>query len=137
MDDDTVEHLKLIQNVIDHMGRNSFHLKAAAVILVAAIFAVAETQADSEFLLIGLVPVVTFWGLDAYYLWQEKYFRALYDGIRKGTHDIEKYGLFSMDTNPYDNVVEWWPRVLLNRTVAGFYLPLGIIVGLIGLLAGD
>ena len=135
MDDQTVEHLKLISNVVDRVGRNSFQLKAWAVILVAAIFALASREVDYRFYLVGLLPAFTFWGLDGYYLWQEKYFRALYDAVRRGAHDIEKYGLFSMNTKPYDDEVPWWGRVCVSRTIFPFYAALVVVIALASLIA--
>jgi hypothetical protein len=135
MDDHTVEHLKLISNVVDRMGRNSFHLKGWAVILVAAIFAFASREVDYRFYLVGLLPAVTFWGLDGYYLWQEKYFRALYNAVRTSAHDIEKYGLFSMNTKPYDDKVPWWGRVCVSRTIFPVYVALVVIIALASSIA--
>jgi hypothetical protein len=130
-----IEHLKLIQGTIDRLGRNSFQLKAWTVILVSAIFALSENQAEPRYLWIGMLPVITFWGLDSYYLWQEKLFRALYDGVREDKHDQQIHGQFSMDTSPHSSYVETWFRVLLNRTIFGFYAPLAITVCLISLIS--
>ena len=130
MDNQTIEHLKPISNVIGRMGRNSFQLKAWAVILVGAIFALAASQVDYRFYLVGLLPTFTFWGLDGYYLWQGKYFRALYDAVRAGKHDIEKYGPFSMETRPYDNDVPWWGRICVSRTIFPLYATLVAIIGI-------
>ena len=130
MDNNTVEHLKLILNIVDRMGRNSFQIKTWAVILVSAIFALAAREVDNRFLLIGLIPAFTFWGLDGYYLWQERYFRALYNAVRKGEHDIEKYGLFSMNTQPDNNDVHRWGRTCFSRTISGFYIPLITIIAI-------
>lgn len=130
-----VEHLKLISNVIDRMGRNSFLLKAWTVVIVGAIFALATKQVDDRFYLVGLLPAIAFWGLDGYYLWQEKYFRALYDAVRNDKHDVEKHGPFSMNTQPYDDVVVWWGRVCISRTVFGFYAPIVLAVVLVNRLA--
>ena len=135
MEDHTVEHLKLISKIVDRMGRNSFLLKAWAVVLVAAIFALASNQVDYRIYLTGLLPAIVFWGLDGYYLWQERYFRALYDAVRRGEHDIEKHGLFSMNTRPYDDRVPWWGRVCVSRTIVPFYLTLVVVIGIAGLVA--
>ena len=128
MDDRTVKHIQLITNTIDRLARNSFQLKAWAVILVAAIFALGTKEVDWRFYLIGLVPGVAFWGLDGYYLWQERLFRKLYDKVRNGEHDAERYGPFSMNTRTYQDEVAIWLRVCLSRTILGFYLPLVIAV---------
>ena len=135
MDDHTVEHLKLISQVIERMGRNSFQIKAWTVILVAAIFAIAAKEVDYRYYLVGLLPALTFWGLDGYYLWQERYFRALYDAVRKGEHDVQQHGLFSMNTKPYDSQVHWWGRICVSRTILWFYLPLVVVIGVTSAIA--
>ena len=33
------------------------------------------------------MPLLVFWILDAYYLWQERLFRAVYDSIRQKSED--------------------------------------------------
>lgn len=137
MDKQTIEHLKLISQVIERMGRNSFQIKTWTVVLVAAIFAFASSasQVDYRYYLVGLLPSLTFWGLDGYYLWQERYFRELYNAVRKGEHDVQAYGLFSMDTKPYDSQVPWWGRICVSRTILGFYLPLVAVIAVTSAIA--
>lgn len=130
MNDQTVEHLKLISEVAGRMGRNSFQLKAWTVVVVGAVFALATRQVDYRFYLVGLLPVLMFWGLDAYYLWRERHFRALFDAVRKDEHNIGEHGMFSMDTTPYDGIVPWWGRICVSRTIAFFYAPLVVAIGL-------
>ena len=135
MDDQTVEHVKLISQVIERMGRNSFQIKTWTVILVAAIFAFAAKEVDYRYYLVGLLPSVTFWGLDGYYLLQERYFRALYNAVRKGEHDVQQYGLFSMDTRPYHGQEARWGRICVSRTLLWFYLPIVVVIGVTSAIA--
>lgn len=64
------------------MGGNSFLLKGWTVTVSIALFALAGASAKPIFVLIALFPAISFWGLDAYYLWQERLYRALYDALR-------------------------------------------------------
>ena len=136
MDEHTVEHLKLISQVIERMGRNSFQIKTWTVVLIAAIFALAASASpvDYRYYLVGLLPSLIFWGLDGYFLRQERQFRALYDAVRRGEHDLQLYGLFSMNTRPYDSQVAPWGRVCVSRTIVWFYLPLVAVIGAISLI---
>src|SRR5215831_11819226 len=85
MDENTIKHLQLIQAVITRLAQNSFAYKGWAITLVAAIFALAVKEVRSPYLLIvALLPTIAFWGLDAYYLRQERLFRALYNAVRQG-----------------------------------------------------
>jgi len=76
------QHLEFLQNVITRMNANSFAIKGWAVALVSALFALSAKDAQYQFIyIIGMVLPV-FWGLDAYYLAQERRYRALYDTVR-------------------------------------------------------
>ena len=72
--DKKLKHLELVQGVINRMANNSFMLKGWAVTLVAGIFALAGKDTDKLYFLAAYVPVLVFWGLDAYYLLQERLF---------------------------------------------------------------
>ena len=77
-----LKHLELIQSVINRMASNSFRLKEWSVVLVSAILFLAARENSGEAALIGLVPALVFWGLDAYFLRQERLYRTLYDQVR-------------------------------------------------------
>src|SRR5438034_7565780 len=72
-------HLKLVQGLISRMGQNSFALKGWSVTLVAALMALAVNTHRRDYAALALFPSLIFWGLDAYYLWQERRFRDTYD----------------------------------------------------------
>jgi hypothetical protein len=63
-------------------GCGQFILVERSVTLSAALFALAARDSNSAFAVLALFPAVPFWGLDAYYLWQERLFRRLYDELR-------------------------------------------------------
>ena len=67
-----IKHLELIQGVINRMAGNSFALKGWAVTLIAGIFALASKDADKIYFLVAYIPITVFWGLDSYYLLQER-----------------------------------------------------------------
>ncbi len=80
-----LRHLEMIQGVIDRMARNSFLLKGWAVTLLAATMWLSVRMPDAmiPFAATAIFLIATFWGLDGYYLRQERLFRCLYDGVRK------------------------------------------------------
>ncbi len=146
MTPDRVKHLELIQAVVTRLAGNSSSLKTWTVTIVAALFALAADKANPAFIWLAIVPVVTFWFLDGYYLRQERLFRALYYAASK--KDLE----FSMYTAPYaksyakkksmastdgdaadeskPKPVDGWFIVTISWTLSGFYLPLlGILTG--------
>ena len=77
-----LKYLEFIQNIINRMSSNSFALKGWSVTLIAGIFALAAKDVNQVYFLIAYVPIVTFWGLDSYYLKEERIFRYLYDQAR-------------------------------------------------------
>ena len=128
MDEQTVKHLELIQGVVNRLANNSFAFKAWAIVLVAAVFAFAADDGDPIFLLVALIPALAFWGLDAYYLRQERLFRALYDAVRKGEAGAGEDGPFSMNTTPVgDRVASWW-GVVCSQTIAWLYGPIVALI---------
>jgi len=75
-------HLEMIQAVINRMAGNSFLIKGWTITLVAALFALAQKEANPVFMYLAYFPAVVFWSLDGYYLWQERLFRKLFDRVR-------------------------------------------------------
>lgn len=77
MDEDRRLHLQMIQGVVSRLASNSFAVRGWSVVLTAGLFALSGK--DTPILLKFVwVPVVVFWVLDSYYLWQERAFRDLY-----------------------------------------------------------
>ena len=121
-----LKHLDLIQGVINRMAHNSFALKGWAVTLIAGVFVLSNRDAEQMYFLVVYIPILVFWGLDAYYLWQGRLFRSLYDKVRK--LDDENID-FDMNTSlPEFNTPKnkYWDCVL-SVTEFWFYFPLAIL----------
>ena len=80
--DGKIKHLEFIQGVINRLASDSFRLKGWSVVLVSALFVLSAREGRLELVSTAFVPVFVFWGLDGYFLWQERLFRALYDHVR-------------------------------------------------------
>ena len=80
-----VKHLEFIQGVVNRLGSNAFLLKGwSMTVLVAGALLMVRLRPDQPLLVLTLlVPVFGFWLLDAYFLWQERLFRAEYDRVRQ------------------------------------------------------
>jgi len=130
MTDQTVAHLQMIQSVVSRLAQNSFTYKGWAVTVVSAILALAVQQSRALYLFVALLPTLAFWGLDAYYLRQERLFRKLYDGVRTTPGASQA---FSMDTSPYATQVATWWGTCWSKTIAWLYGPLVIILLITGL----
>ena len=126
-----LKHLELIQGVVNRLAANSFRIKGWSVVLVSALVVLSAREGRSEFTFIAIVPVLFFWGLDGYFLWQERLFRALYDHIRVlPEDDID----FSMNTKSFRR--GWnraWLGTTFSITLVAFYLALAIAIVLVSL----
>lgn len=130
--EDPIKHLEFIQNVINRMSSNSFLLKGWTVTIVTALFALAAQNTNPDFAYLAFIPIITFWILDAYYLRQERLFRALYNDIRIDEENvIQSERPFTMDTKPFEKVVECWLRVMFSRTISFFYAAVIATVGIV------
>ena len=121
-----ITHLEMVQGIINRMASNSFMLKGWAVTLVAGIFALASKDTDKLYFLIAYIPIVVFWGLDSYYLLQERLYRALYNKVRLlNEKDID----FSMKATKeeFNSEKNRFFSCLLSKTEIWFYLPLAFV----------
>lgn len=107
------------------MANNSFLLKSWSVVLVSALFVVSAKDAEKAFSLLALIPIIVFWGLDAYYLWLERVFRKMYKCVSdKNCNAID----FSMDISQYTDG-NWeqfckWVDAATSYSVCLFHLAL-------------
>ncbi len=122
------KHLEMIQGVINRLSTNSFSLKSWSVVLVSALFALSTPNSDQSFIFLAYFPAAIFWGLDGYFLWQERLFRDLYNHVRKlDEGDID----FSMDTQPFQSERKFLDAVF-SKTLKLFH---GVLVGAIAVVA--
>jgi len=121
-----LKHLEMIQEIISRMASNSFALKGWAVTLVAGIFALAGKDTEKMYFLLAYLPIVVFWGLDSYYLLQERLYRALYDKVRKMPVEEVDFSMrasiieFKSDKNNFYDCI-------FSTTEVWFYLPLALV----------
>ena len=131
-----LKHLEIIQGVVNRLATDSFRLKGWTVVLVTALFVLLAKEDRLNVAYIALIPVLVFWGLDGYYLWQERLFRALYDDVRTlKESEID----FSMDTRAFRTGCKGaWHGSTLSITLVPFYGALIIAIVLVVLIvSGD
>ena len=105
------------------MNSNSFYIKGWSITLVSAILVISKS--DSISYLFPYLGIPIFWGLDAYYLSQEKKFRKLYELVSKNSNQIE---LFSMSVKNINHHETSWFKSLYSITIIPVYLIMIIIV---------
>lgn len=135
MNDNRVQHLHFIGRTIDRLARNSFHLKALAIVLVSAVLAAGAAGADWRYYLVGLFPALALWGLDANRVRQMRMFRGLYERIRAADDATGGPDAYSLDVRPHMADAGGWLSNCVSMRVAGFYLPLTLIVAAASIVA--
>ena len=124
--DNKRHHLEMIQGVINRMASNSFALKGWAVTLVAGIFALAGKDTDKLYFLVAYIPIIVFWGLDSYYLLQERLYRALYDKVRLLPETEVDFSM-KASTKEFSSSNCSFCSVFVSKTEIAFYLPLALV----------
>jgi len=120
-------HLELVQGVINRLAGNSFVLKGWSVTLVAAVLALNVKEAHVLMVAIGLLPALTFWGLDGYFLAQERLFRDLYNALIDPDVPPEaRPARFSMRTEAL--TFGRWARATLWGTLLTFHGPVVAVI---------
>ena len=126
MAEDKLKFLEFIQNIITRMNTNSFQIKAMCVAIISAIFAVYATNGNKAIFYVSLVVLGLCWVFDAYYLCQEKKFRALYDEVRKEDSKVQMFDL-SAFKNYHKDCCDCF-KAWFSKTILYFYALLGVCI---------
>lgn len=119
----TVKHLEMVQAVINRLANNSFLLKGWSVSLAAALVGVSANESVPWFSLAAVLPAISFWVLDAYYLRQERLYRALYDAVRVSPPAESGLGPFTLSTRGFETRVDTLVGTIFAPTVFGIHGP--------------
>lgn len=121
-----LKHLEMLQNIINRLANNSFLLKGWTVSLVVGLFAFANVKdMEPKFMMLALIPTISFWILDGFFLHQEWLFVELYNyttTLDEGEID------FLMDTTSFRTKKFNWKNAIFSNTLWLFYLPILIII---------
>jgi uncharacterized membrane protein len=107
---DSVKHLDYIQSAITRMAGNAFTIKGWSITVTTAVIGVASKSGDEMFAVVGVLPIMLFWGLDAYYLSLERRFRQLFALVADRIASDERT-VFNMSPGPVG------PRELFSAIV--------------------
>lgn len=127
------KHLEFIQNTINRMVHGSFLMKSINVFMVSVLLIIGVIKnATHVIFLISFLPIIVFWILDGFFLYQERLFRALFDEVRtKNEEDID----FFMDTKPFQGGRQSCWSSFWSRALWPFHGVLFLVVLTISLLA--
>lgn len=111
-EDAELKHLEFIQGIITRLAQNSFLIKGWSVTLVAGILALASRNSTYYLVVVTIFPALAFWGLDAFYLGQERNLRNLYKDAREG-----KIKVLDIAPDEYETGSIGWIKSLFGRSV--------------------
>ncbi|WP_052725774.1 hypothetical protein [Methanosarcina barkeri] len=112
-----LKEVDLIQNVIKRMASNSFMTKGWTVTLVVATLLLKD---DNSKILIAYVPLISFWYLDSYFLWQERMYRKLYNWVIENRLKTNEY-LLDMNAYRFLSEVDSIVQIMFSKTLFLFY----------------
>ena len=118
--DHVIKHLEMIQGVVNRLGHDSFLVKGwSMAILTAGIIFIARSEIQSGWIVLTfLIPVIGFWILDGYFLWQERLFRQVYNEIR-----VQVVTDFSMNPMKHKSKPKCsWVASMFSITLNIFYV---------------
>lgn len=118
LDEYRVKHLEFIQGVINRLSTNSFLLKGWTVLIVAALLSFSLSENSRILAGFSILPLTIFWGLDGYFLWEERKYRKHYDRVRKG---LESPVDFSMDVSDLVADTGGWLKATFSTTLVAFH----------------
>jgi len=112
-----LKEIEIIQDVIKRMAFNSFMIKGWTITLVAVTLLLKGTKYQ---VWIAFIPLLVFWYLDAYFLWQERLYRRLYNWV---IQNRLKTGELLFDMNAYRFKDEEQSRlsIMFSITLGWFY----------------
>jgi len=126
--DEQVKHLEFIQSVITRMNSNSFQMKGWMVAIVSALLAIYADKQNGLYVLFALLPTFIFWGLDAYYLQQERKFRGLYNDVAGVSKEPKEIKLFALRPDLYTGGKYSYWDVVKSVSLLPLYLPVTAIL---------
>ena len=119
-----LKEVDIIQEIIRRMAFNSFMIKGWAITLVVVALLLKGTEYQ---VWIAFIPLLVFWFLDAYFLWQERMYRKLYEWVIKNRLKTDEY-LFDMNAYRFKDEVQSRFRIMFSITLGWFYCSIAILI---------
>ncbi len=125
-----LKEIEIIQDIIKRMAFNSFMIKGWAITLVVVTLLLKGTRFQ---VLIAFIPLLVFWFLDAYFLWQERMYRELYNWVISNRLKTDEH-LFDMNAYRFKDKVQSKFRIMFSITLGWFYGSIAVLVIIYGLI---
>ncbi len=120
-----LKEIEIIHDIIKRMAFNSFMIKGWAITLVVVTLLLKGTEKYQVW--IAFIPLIVFWFLDAYFLWQERLYRKLYEWVINNRLKTEEY-LFDMNAYRFKKEVQSRPGIMFSITLGWFYGSIAVLV---------
>lgn len=120
-----LKEIDIIQDIIRRMAFNSFIIKGWAVTLVVVTLLLKGTLFQQA--VIAFIPLLVFWFLDAYFLWQERMYRKLYEWVVNNRLKTDEY-LFDVNAYRFEGEVQSRFRIMFSITLGWFYGSIAILI---------
>ena len=121
------KHIDLVQAIITRMAQNSFVIKGWMITIVVGLFLFLQNDNLQNNFLIYLFPIIGFWLLDSYYLWQERLYRKLYGSV---ISNLKESSDLKLSVEEFKNSTKYL-SALFSITEILTYLPVALFVFLI------
>jgi hypothetical protein len=119
-----LKEIDIIQGIINRMAHNSFMIKGWAITLVVVALLLQGTKYQ---VLLAFIPLLVFWFLDAYFLWQERMYRKLYDWVISNRLKTDE-NLFDMNAYRFKEAVQSRFRIMFSITLGWFYGSIAVLI---------
>jgi len=121
-----LKEIDIVQDIIKRMAFNSFMIKGWAITLVVVTLLLKGAKHQ---VLIAFIPLLVFWFLDAYFLWQERMYRKLYDWVISNRLKTDEH-LFDMNAYRFKDKVQSRFRIMFSITLGWFYGSIAVLIAI-------
>jgi len=118
------KEIEIIQDIIKRMALNSFMIKGWAITLVVVTLLLKGNHYQAW---IAFIPLIIFWFLDAYFLWQERLYRGLYNWVIANRLKTDEY-ILNMDAYRFKGQTQSKIRIMFSITLGWFYGAIGLLI---------
>lgn len=116
------KEIDLIQSCISRMSNHSFIIKGWTITLISVVLAVFNNKTNIILLsLVLLIPVFSFWFIDAFFLKTERMYRELYKDVIQKRKIGDESNLYDLNPKRFKNLVGSHWSVMKSLTLRCFY----------------
>ena len=119
-----LKEIDLIQAIINRMAHNSFLIKGWAITLIIGSLLLKGTKFG---VFIAVIPLISFWILDAYFLKQERLYRKLFEWTIDNRLKTSEH-FFDLKTLRFKSKVQSIPRTMVSITLSIFYGSISVLL---------